>query len=534
MSIRKDVVKKAHLLNRILHENSEQYFHSRPMASSRSAIVIPEKKEKHLFNVSYDIKDLLSIAALTQSSVLMTGGTDTGKTTLARLAMNGLLGKEEEGWHRIDVDNDFGKDAYTDVNFGVIVDGKKQSDGLIQASPYLFLPGLIADEINRAHPSIINKLLHIMDKDISLPNGERVKIGCSVGGIKYQFQIAAINEGADYSGTFGIDRALRRRTIIEIPMDIFPPTPFDRLCVQKYGRKETVLKNSKSNIEDIVDIYKEIESNLKLHTVAEMFTNYLAAFDFCSYSLSGEKGAVQSKNGSVRHICAGKPIQIGDLPTGDEGDGGIGCFFLRTFENELCPYVRGISSGITKNLIAVSRGFALLRATKFVELADGVVNGENKKALSYSINNPDEFRASLKSYVGMPVEGRDLVNAAVDKYITNLEVELCDVESALGFVGYSKLGISDPWVLKYYQGNRYEAVRNFSRVARDKFEEGLARTELANLEAVLSGQGSPNDIDNIRKYCNKENPWLWRVLEPYVQNREINSEKDSIDAIYGS
>jgi len=96
-----------------------------------------------------------------------------GKTTLARLVMNALFG--DQGWHKINVDIEFNKDLFTLVDFSQMVDGKT-SQQLYKVNPKLLLPGLIADEINRSHAKIVTSLMHLFDREINLPNGEKVKI----------------------------------------------------------------------------------------------------------------------------------------------------------------------------------------------------------------------------------------------------------------------------------------------------------------------------------------------------------------------
>jgi len=529
MEIGKETIKRAYELNSDLHKDTSQYYHSKPVAASRSDLALYDET-KHSFNIIYDLKDLFTIGAITQSSTLMTGGTDVGKTTLAKLVMNSLLGSEEKGWHRIDIDTDFGKDAYTDVDFGAMKDGKKLSEGMYKKMWFLDLPGLILDEINRAHAAIINKLLHVFDKDISLPDGSRAKIGFPINGdgSTYQFQVAAINEGKAYAGTFEIDKALRRRTLIEIPMDIFPPTPYDRLCIQKNGKKDIEFRNEKNRLEDIVKVYNKVK-NLSLHPSAELFVSYLESFDYCKNSFTSDKGGVASKHGTVRHICT-QPFEIGGERIGEDG---VGCRFLKAFENELCPNVRGLTPGVSKNLINVAKGFALLRATKFVELMAGSSQNQFQKPLSYSIESPNEFKVAIMKYVGGPIQGKELAQAAINKYFDNLKVEIGDIEASMGFVGYSKIGMCNLWVEKKFQGNRNEAIRYFCRETRSKFEEGLSREELTDLENVLQGSSSSEEINAIREYCKNENPWLWRTLVPYMEDKDSgNISPEEIHEFY--
>jgi MoxR-like ATPase len=536
MSLDKKLVSKTHQLNDFVHKSTEDYHHSRPLTKTRSALILPTQA-RHEFDIEYDLKDLLLIGALTRNSVLLTGSTDIGKTYLSKLFMNSLFGIEEVGWHRVDVDIDFGKETYTDTDFKVIKEGQKISDGLYTANGFLALPGIIWDEINRTHAKIGNKLLHAMDRDISLADGKRIKLGVKISEKDtYQFQIAAINEGEEYHGTFDMDKALRRRTVIEIPFDIFPLTPMDRLRLKRSNSGSELL-NKENYIKTILEAYNALNNNLDLHPSAELFSLYIEAFDYCKNSLTCEKGSVASRNGSIHHICE-KGLTLEGI-TGPS----ISCEFLKSFTNDLCPHVKGITPGISKNLISVARGFALLRAHKFAQMTSDLLHMDKndlsnqqkiEKKLEYLLFNAADFENSLKQYTQTNFSGRDLSRAAIEKYCANLEIEIGDVQSALGFVGYSKLGLANTWINKYFQGNRYYGLQNFTTQAKAKFEEGLSRPEISEtLGIVLSGNGSQAQITKIRNYCDSENPWLWRAISPYLESRAEKQRGEKINDIYG-
>ena len=516
MSIDRSIIKKAHELNHSMRIDTKDYIHNNPLASVNYELVLPDKT-KHGFQLNYDIRDIMLLASLTQSSVLMTGGTDSGKTTLARLVMNSLFGKEDDGWHRIDFDLDFGKESYSDMDFGVITGGKKMSEGMYSISPFFKMPGIILDEMNRTHAQLANKAIHVFDKDLTLPDGSRVKIGKEYddGGLakRYQFHIAAINEGADYAGTFDIDKALRRRTIIEIPMDVFPPTRVDRKKLEEITVKELGLRNTENRFDTVLEIYKALTNGISMHPNARMFKAYMEAFDFCKYSLTGEKGSVASKNGSIHHVCTA-PIKTQITQMNGET---MQCEFLKTFEYDMCPSVRGITVGVSKNMGNVARGFALIRATKFLEMCyAAIVKNEPEVALEFKVFNPEKFKESLQDYVGQKLEGTDLVKAATEKYLDKLEVEISDIEAAAAFVGYSKIGFAPSWTVKHFQGNQYGAIRYFLNNVKSKFEEGRARPELNNLGEVLQGKASPQVLKGIENYCMSENPWMWATIKPYL------------------
>lgn len=505
-------IKKVHELKKSVEAGSRQYYHSRPLITSRPKLELHTTRPT--FTVEYSIKDLLLIGAITENPVLLIGGTDLGKTYLARLVMQGLFGKEEQGWHQLDFDLDFGKDAYTNVNSDFFHESGKNLNDLYSLHEWMRLPGFIADELNGVHPKIVRKALHIIrEKEITLSNGQRKRIGHGINDHDetYQFQVATINEGSEYSGTFDMDKALRRRTTIEIPMDIFSPTPFDRLCIQKFKQKEAVV--GRNNISEVLDVFTV--PRLDLHPTAELFVSYLEAFDYCASSLTEDKGSVAQRNGSIAHIC-GQQIRAGDADMGN-----FGCFFLRAFPNNLCPNVRGITPGVSENVLSVAHGLALLRAVKFIEMIAGFIQGAPHRKLSYTA--PANFENLLRESFGQGSK-KDLAAKAIEKYISELEIQQQDITAAVNFVGYSKIGINPTWVNKFYQGNKFEAVKNFCAEAERKFLEGLNRPELENLQELLTNKNGTGNLRSVIEYCRSQNPWLLRALSPYLEEEEQYDE----------
>jgi len=523
-----EIVRALHELHDFVNENTSQYYHTKPLVSSSSSIVLPTAV--HSFDVVYGLKDLLLIGAITESPVLMTGGTDLGKTTLAKLMMNSLFGND---WHRLDFDLDFGKDAYTDISSDFFHEKGKRLSDLYSLHDWMRLPGFIADELNGAHAKVARKALHIIkEKDITLPDGRRAKIGHPLddSGNTYQYQIATINEGKDYSGTFDMDKALRRRTTIEIPMDIFKPTPLDRLLLQRSKQTDVQFSNLENHLSMVLHIHRHL-NQLNVHPVAEMFLAYLESFDYCKHSLTHEKCSVESKNGSIQHVCT-QPIRIGE--TAATAAEPIGCLFMRLFVNEMCPNVSGITPGISTNLVAVARAFALLRAVKFVELVSGFCQGQFEHLLSYKLNRHELFRSSMQKYIGdYNIDDKQLAKLVVTKYISKLEVEQCDILAAAPFVAYSKLNISSIWILKHYQGNRFGSVSTFINEANIKFKEGLSRPEFEQMETMIKGNVSNENISELKAYCDSSNPWLWLVISPYL-SKSKPLDNDHIKALYES
>ncbi len=421
-------------------------------------------------SVSYDLFDLLLIGAITESSVLLTGRTDSGKTDLAKIVMNALFGPEEEGWHRLDLDIDFGKDDYMDVDLGVVKEGKKISEGMYSALPYLKLPGLITDEWNRAPPKIGNKMMHFFDKDIKIGGGLRVKVGYPYGnGSRYFFLVAAINEGEDYEGTFPIDRAARRRAIIEVPMDNFAPTIEDRYRINAARTGRLELQSAagltlEQKMEQLLAVKGEVEQ-IRVDSSAMLFLLYLQSMDHCVRSQTLSKLGV---NFSEAICTKPTPRRLAAAETGQPTTGGGACHFF-TFYNGMCPAASAISEGTSINLLRVARGFAALRAVKSGSA------GENGEVLVY----PE------------------------------------DLMLAFPFVAYSKVGLSQPWVDKHFQGSLWLAINGVLAEATGKYER--ANTALQpQLDQLVKGKLSEEGLKAVLDFCANDDPWFAKSLVPIL------------------
>lgn len=440
--------------------------------------------------VRYDLLDILLAGAITESSVLLTGRTDSGKTDLAKIVMTALFGAEAEGWHRLDMDIDFGRDDYMDVDFGVVRDGKKISEGMYAALPFLRLPGLIVDEWNRAPPKIANKMIHFFDKDIKIGGGLRVKVGYQYGdgqssdGRRYFFLVAAINEGEEYEGTFPIDKAARRRAVIEVPMDNFAPIIEDRLRISegRTGRLELRAEPSitlEQRVKQLLAIKSEVEQ-VPVDSSAKLFLLYLQSMDHCVRSQTLSKLGVNFSEA----ICTKPgPGQMSAAAAGQPTTGGGACHFY-TFNSGMCPAVRAISEGTSINLLRVARGFAALRAAK-----------------------------SSGSGAGA---GDAAGNVEVVVYPEDLMV-------AFPLVAYSKLGLSQPWVDKQFQGSLWLAINSVLGEARRKYER--AHTALAQqIDSLVKGELSADGLQAMLDYCAKDDPWFMNSLVPLL-SRSRNGEE---------
>ena len=418
-------------LDRQVHELTKDFHNSTPVASY--AVKGSGGNSHGGRSVSFDIKDALLIAAVTESPVLMIGDTDSGKTTLAKLVMNALFGQPGSGFSKLDIDTSFSDETLATIDFGAI-SGGKTSDQLYSIASALKMPGLIIDEMNRTDPRLAAKLLHILlEKEVTIA-GRPHRIGHMLpNGSTYQFQIAAINSG--YKGTFEMDEALVRRAVMELPMNMFPPGMADFSMLLSSVYRDIPLRETKSHLEDVLSV-KDAVSGIALDPEVSHFLLYLHAMESCVKSATGTKGGIEMRQGSSL-----KPFCINN-------GSGVACHFLNEYQNEMCPNVRGLSAGVAKNLILLSQGFAALRGTK---MAAGETNEEDYSAIA-----------------------------------GNLKVEVQDMVAAVPFVGYSKMGMSAEWVIKQFRTSRWHAVKGVVESAYQKFSTFY----LQNFDA-LSKAGTP-------------------------------------------
>src|SRR5271157_4336247 len=85
-----------------------QYFNSQP--------VISLSVTKPLLNLKFTLTDVLIIGAITQSSILLTGSSGSGKTFLAELVLGFLFGRD--GFARKNITPDMNEQDFMDIDFG--------------------------------------------------------------------------------------------------------------------------------------------------------------------------------------------------------------------------------------------------------------------------------------------------------------------------------------------------------------------------------------------------------------------------------
>ncbi|MHA1678182.1 MAG: AAA family ATPase, partial [Promethearchaeota archaeon] len=245
------VTKLAELDNHLQKFISEHYF------NSQSIINLDFINHDQIIPISIKLPDILLIGAITQSPVMLSGSSGSGKTLLAELMASFLFG--ETGYARKNITPDMNEQDFMDIDFGAIKEGKKLKEAMI-ADKLFESPCIIIDEANRAPPIIQNRLLQILENNIDLKS-KIIHAGKKLSnGEYYHWKILTLNLGTEYAGTSAVDRALKDRVVLDLPIDNFPPTLEDQILMI---RGSAVNKNYLEGLTEKELIY-ELYQNLDL------------------------------------------------------------------------------------------------------------------------------------------------------------------------------------------------------------------------------------------------------------------------------
>lgn len=412
--MRLEIIEKLYnILNLYKSKLGEIYFNSYPVITTDTRL---EGDIVGLDRIQHTIDDLLVIGAITASPTLLTGSSGSGKSLLAELLCNILFGTDN--WIRKNITPDMNEQDFMDIDFGIIKGGGKLKEA-IKGDSLLDKPAIIIDEANRAPPLIQNRLMQILENNIDIKS---IKINAGIqieqeSPKKYFWNVLTINEGKEYSGTSQMDRAYRDRTIIEIPIDLFPPRVFDQILMIQNDDSRYTLPNSSGVIPDLLEIYKSL-SEIGLHLAAEAFIIYLSALSNCEKSNTHSKYGINfdptfCKNNDCTHARGG-PIA------------------------DLCPNIYAPSIRVLRKLKHVARGFALLRATLVYK----------------KIKESPNYNDALEDFLINEESG----------YITNLEVTDLDIKNAAPFVLRSKMNLNPHWIIQKYQGNKFYAISDICNI----------------------------------------------------------------------
>jgi hypothetical protein len=238
-----------------------------------------------------DLKTLAVIAALVQAPVALRGDTDRGKTALSERILTGLFGRQGHGWQRMEINRGLTVDDLIDINVEKL--SHTTVTEAMSAAKWLGNPGYLLDEISRAHPKLLNLLLHLVDGsgfnirgDVFVPVGLPYRIGDEEK--RYSFSMVTANPpDRDYAGVFEEDAALTRRIVISVDLDQLPPTSRDVALMMSHRRARSTPPHSRPLTPWLISVHEALPKVLEFSATAELFLHYLAAMSTCVRTRSG-------------------------------------------------------------------------------------------------------------------------------------------------------------------------------------------------------------------------------------------------------
>lgn len=435
---------------------SQYYFNSQPVISIVAGISIFQKK--NFIHLNFNLADILLIGALTQSSLLLSGSSGSGKTLLAELAASYLFGKN--GYARKNITPDMNEQDFMDIDFGAIKDGKRLKEAIL-ADDLFEKPVLIIDEANRAPPIIQNRLIQILENSIDLKS-KIIHAGIPLDNdYYYHWNLLTLNYGDEYAGTSIVDRALKDRIIIDISIDNFPPTLDDQISMIR----KPMLKEKDEELIPMTEIILKIFQSLdflQLSLEAEALILYLSFTSNCI------KSPTKSKYGV---LFSPQYCKEEDCP-----------FARNPPLNEICPYTFAPSNRILRRLVHTAKGFSLLRHAKIIH---NLKEKENEQTVT-------EYLSKLE----------------------NFEVSLQDIISIAPIVLTSKISMNSEWVRNKFAGNRYLACKHFLHTIKEQLDKFMNDILEPLVKEKQGGELTESEI-GIRKRALRED-FHYEGLMKYV------------------
>ena len=200
------------------------------MSTSPNFIIIPNQLSRSRTRkglIQFSLTDIVLIAAMTQANILLWGLRER-ENLFSRINCGFPFGSE--GYTRKNITPDMNEQDFMDIDFGAIKAGKKLKEAML-ADDLFSRSCLIIDEANRAPPVIQNRLMQILENNIDLKS-KTIKAGPILSsGLNYHLNFLTLNFGNEYTGMSAVDRGLRDRITLDVPIDNFPPTLDDQILM---------------------------------------------------------------------------------------------------------------------------------------------------------------------------------------------------------------------------------------------------------------------------------------------------------------
>lgn len=247
------------------------------------------------FSIPIDLKTLGVIAAISQAPLALRGSSDRGKTALAKHLLSGLFGPDGCDWWQMEINQGLTVDDLIDVEklLQNIKSLKQDSGRIFEGAEWLNKAGRLLDEINRAHPKLLNLLLHLADGsgfhihgNLFLPVGQPYWFNGDTK--RFSFSITTANQvNNDYAGVFEEDVALTRRIVISVDIDELPPTPRNILQMLENRRAKTFIDTTESRVTQVIEVYEALANVVPFSAMGNLFLHYLSGLNICLRTRSG-------------------------------------------------------------------------------------------------------------------------------------------------------------------------------------------------------------------------------------------------------
>jgi MoxR-like ATPase len=467
---------------------------SRDFYNSSALASYPDPLLGHVFgDMQFTIIDIIQAAIITQTHVLLVGDTGTAKTDVLRMAATAAFGDQ---WFLLRLNPHLDEQTFADVDYKKLY---SQTDGssvreCIRPCAFLNNPLLVLDEVNRTPAALTNILLGYMDGTIELKFGIKQEVGYAYTGRdgqprRYSLVVGTMNDGEEFEGTFGMDRALRNRFTLTIPLDSCRPTNGDlaNVLLRRTGR--AYIPPMASMIDEVVAISDRLEE-LPVDDLASLYLLYLANLDRCPNMPGGFKNRRRNPEVCMRNECR----------VFKQADG-------------FCAYASATGLRVSIFLKRAATGLAALRAARTLRQVKDACDGSMGADAGTTLE-------ALQSFSGCRARGPLLHEAVVKRYLSRLSVSVDEILALLPMAAGGKMCLAEEFVSKRTGGDGWQALRLYGTETY-AWLEAFFRDNGAIFEELPKGNGAVASLRERLSHAEKfTDPFIRHVLEPFLDKIE--------------
>jgi len=469
-----------------VYEAASDYYHSTPIINLFDEVGNGEATEVQ-FYIPIDLKTLGVIAAISQAPLALRGSSDCGKTAFSQRLLSGLFGPDGCDWWQMEINRGLTVDDLIDVEklLQNIKSSEYDTGKILEGAEWLNKAGRLLDEINRAHPKLLNLLLHLADGsgfhihgDLFLPVGQPYRINGDTK--RFSFSVTTANQmDREYAGVFEEDIALTRRIVLSVDLDELPPSHRDISQMLANRRAKTFLRITEPQTKQIITIYEALAETVPFSALGHLFLHYLSGLNTC----------VQSRSGRIQPQLKSEICKK--------------CHLAKS--HRFCGRVGGLSEGLLLCAKDLATAIAAVRATM-------VLNQTRRICVEPDRSFP--AMTKLQRLLGTKAVGDKLYDKFRRFYLEQLRVTGEDVKAAFILIAPTHVWIDSVW-LKNQADFEGKAFYVFREVAREGWDSMLRfLNDHHNLVERLSNNTyiSPCDQSEVEKYVTTENPAILAMI----------------------